>query len=305
MKYSRILQALAMEPWAIQQEKLHAICEVIASRIIAGQPVDAKFTPAQDRRIASKKGAVGVVPISGVISNRMNMVDNMSGGASTELIGKQFRAMVKNDDIKTIILDVDSPGGTISGVPELHDTIMAARGVKPIIAHVNALAASAAYWLASAADEIVVTPSGMTGSVGVYILHENWSKFLENEGVEITGVFEGDHKLEGNFWSPLSEEAIEHLQERVKTAYDQFISAIAAGRGVDKKTILENYGQGRAFGAKESVKRGMADRIGTFEETLDRFGVTADGRKAKSPDPAPHSLDLYKRRARLSEIKNA
>lgn len=305
MKHQRIINALAGEPWAIQQDKMTAVCEIIASRIVMGNDVNAQFTPAQDRKIASQEGSLGVIPIRGVVGNRMNMMNDSSGGMSCELVAKQFRAMVNNRDIKTIILDIDSPGGTISGVPELYSTIMEARGTKPIIAHVNSLAASAAYWIASAADEIVVTPSGMTGSIGVYTLHEDISQHLENEGIKETFIYEGENKVEGNPFEPLTDEAKEFLQARVKDSYDMFVSDVAKGRGVDVKTVLDKFGQGRAFNAKESVSRGLADRIGTFEATLTRFGVSADGRKADSLEPSIRGLDTIKRRAKLIEIQNA
>lgn len=305
MRYERILQALALEPWAMQQEKLSAVCEVVASRIIAGNPVDAKFTAAQDRKVAAQSGNVGVIPIHGVVGNRMSMVSNSSGGFSAEMAAAQFKAMLSNDDVKTIILDIDSPGGAVSGVPELHAAIMAGRGVKPIIAHVNALAASAAYWIASAADEIVVTPSGTVGSVGVYTMHQDISGYLEKEGIKMSIFDEGDFKTEGHPYGPLSEEAQEVIQSRVKEAYEMFVNDLAKGRGVDAKTVLDNYGQGRAFGAKEAIKRGMADRIGTFEETITRFGVNTDRRKAESLEPKQRSIAHMKRKAKVIALQTA
>src|SRR6266850_7722071 len=117
---------------------------------------------------------IAVIPVQGVLA-----LHPQSLGASVEEIDQDITAALADPRVDGILLDMDSPGGTVPGIPELGAKILAGRAVKPIVALANGLAASAAYWLASAAHEIIVTPSGEVGSIGVYMLHEDWSKNLD------------------------------------------------------------------------------------------------------------------------------
>ena len=159
------------------------------------------------------------------------MVDDISGpgGTSTERLGHQIDAAVNDDSIKTIILDIDSPGGSVAGVPEVADKIFKARDKKPVVAVANSMAASAAYWIGSAAQELVVIPSGMVGSIGVISAHTDVSKFEENQGFKTTLITAGKFKAEGNMFEPLGTEALESIQSVVDEYYDSFVSAVAPG----------------------------------------------------------------------------
>lgn len=271
MPYSLIMNAMLTEPWMLKKDKLIAVADFMSRKHVGVE--GAKFTPSQDRKVAEQRGSVMVIPVHGVISHRMNMMTDISGGTSTEKLGKAIDAAIANADIKAVILDIDSPGGAVSGTPELADKIYASRGTKPIIAQVNAMAASAAYYLAAAADEIVVTPSGEVGSIGVYMLHQDVSAMMDEAGVKNTFIYAGEHKVDGNPYEPLGEAGKEEFQKHVDEAYDMFVAAVAKGRGVSVQTVLDKFGQGRVFGAKEAVRLGMADRVGTLSDTLTRFGV--------------------------------
>lgn len=281
MQYLRILAAFAGQPWALQPEKLEAISSFLMFQARGG-----KFSPEEiqqrisDRRAAeatAAPGGVAVLQVHGVIAQRMGMMGDISGGTSTEALAAGFRTALAEDTVKAIIFHHDSPGGGTYGVDELAAEIRNARGVKPIIAQVDSVSASAAYYLASQADEIVVTPGGEAGSIGVYSVHEDISALLEKEGVKPTLIKadNGIYKAETNNLAPLSADARQYLQDRVNAAEDAFIKAVAAGRKVSQATVRDNYGKGRMFGAAELVKRGMADRVGTMQETLQRFGVSA------------------------------
>ncbi|MGU3494221.1 S49 family peptidase [Xanthobacteraceae bacterium A53D] len=146
-------------------------------------------------------------------------------------------------------------------------------GDKRIVAHINALAASAAYWLASQADEVVVTPSGRAGSIGVYTVHEDVSAALDKAGVKRTYISAGEYKVEGNETEPLPDEAREYIQARVNESYRLFVADVASGRGVSPEHVLAEFGKGRVFGSAELLKRGMVDSIATLDETLARLGA--------------------------------
>jgi ClpP class serine protease len=148
------------------------------------------------------------------------------------------------------------------------------------------MAASAAYWVASQASEIVATPGGDVGSIGVYSMHQDISQALAAEGVTTTLVHAGEFKIEGNPFSPLEAVAREHLQARVDQAYGQFVLAVASGRGVKPAEVEADYGRGRLVGAREALAAGMIDRIETFDATLARYARPASGvdysRRAKA-----------------------
>lgn len=284
VKFDSILRAVSARLWAIDPEKGQEVMDFLAFRASGGMlsAADIAAISAQNKRPAMQvKGAVAVLPVYGVIAPRMNMMTEMSGGTSLELLGAQFDALVEDPKIGAIVLDFDSPGGTVQGVPEMASKIEAARGTKPIIASVNHLAASAALWLASKADNIAISPSAQIGSIGVYNVHFDESGAMEKEGIKATIVQAGKYKTEGNPWQPLSDEAKAHLQQNVDNIYADFVRAVAKGRGVTQATVLSDYGQGRVLDAKQAVKVGMADRIATLYEVLGE--LTGGKRRAVKP----------------------
>jgi signal peptide peptidase SppA len=281
MKYLRILLAFGGEPLAIQREKLAAITDFLLFKAAGGElsaeEVAARITKKRDAEITEKPGSVALIPVYGVLAQRMDMFMDISGGTSYSSLRQMLHTAIASDEVKAVVLDVDSPGGTVPGTEELAAEIRALRGGdKPIIAQVNSLAASAAYWIASAADEIVVTPSGRAGSIGVYTAHDDVSEFLKQRGVKRTYLAAGKYKVEGNEAEPLGEDARAHIMELVEQSYRRFVGAVAEGRGVTKSRVEDSYGQGRIFGAEALVERGMVDRIGTLEQTLARFGAATE-----------------------------
>ncbi len=273
MKYEHVVNAVYNQPWAIRSEMLVTIMELIAFRA-AGNTLTEEEIQERIGTVAhgaqSRSGAVAVLPLFGVMSQRMNMMSAMSGGTSTELFGKMFKDAVNDPAINGIVLDIDSPGGSVFGVQELAQTIMDARGTKPIIALANSMAASAAYWVASAADEIVVTPGGQVGSIGVLTAHSDLSVALEMAGESITLISAGKKKVDANPIEPLAPEAKADLQGQVDTYYTSFVGAVAKGRGVTPSAVRSGFGEGGMVGAVEAVKLNMANRVGTLETAISR-----------------------------------
>lgn len=275
MLYERIARYVSQNLWAITSEKMADLLSVLAYRA-AGH----EFTPeeiqgrigAVSRDGATQGGGVAVIPIRGVIAHRMGGMDESSGGMSTERIGAMLDQVAADPNIRTIAYDVDSPGGTVPGVQELAAKMFALRGTgKRQIAQVNSMACSAAYWLASQCDEIVCLPSGTAGSIGVFCAHEDMSAALEKEGIRVTLISAGKHKVAGNPFEPLSDDERAVVQARVDTAYAQFVKDVARGRGTTPAAVRSGYGEGRALDAKDAKASGLVDRIGTMEETMDRL----------------------------------
>lgn len=303
MKYSRIMSAVMSTPWAIRSDKLMTIVsflrfkadggdvspeEIAAIKQTAKEPIyialafdgdDALEAANPSSSGRSKAGNIAVLPISGTISHRAGLMADISGGTSTEKFTQWLRAAVADPTVKAIVLDIDSPGGTVDGVPELADEIYKANQSKPVTAVANTQAASAAYWLGSQAKEFVVTPSGEVGSIGVFGAHEDMSQALDKAGVKVSLVSAGKYKTEGNPFEPLSEEARAALQDSVNTYYDMFTRAVARGRQSDPQSVTNGFGQGRMVSANKAVKMGMADRVATLDQTLARLG-------ARTPMPA-------------------
>lgn len=276
MKYINVLMACAAEPWAMEKSKLVSVANFLRFKAAGGNysaEEVARITQKTEREIQKSDGQIGILPIHGVIGERMNMLDDISGGTSTELISKQFRAMLNDDSVKAIIGDFHTPGGVARSVEELGQEFYEARGIKPMIAQINTCAASAGYWLAAQFDEVVVTPSGQAGSIGVYTLHEDISEMLAMEGIKETFIYAGEFKVIGNSFEALSDEAKSIMQQRVDELAASFVRSVARGRNVSLTHVNEQFGQGLMFGASELVERGMADRIATMAETLERFGV--------------------------------
>jgi signal peptide peptidase SppA len=272
MKYQHILSYVASTLWAIEPGKLNEILSILAFRA-SGQEfssgeIQARIGSRDARTPVSGGSSVAVVPIHGVIAHRMGAMDDTSGGTSTERIGAMLRQAQANPDVGSIVLDIDSPGGTVPGVQELAAEVFSMRGGKRIVAHVNSLAASAAYWIASQADEIVSTPSGSAGSIGVFSAHQDMSKALEAAGIDVTLISAGKFKVEGSPFAPLSAEAKAFMQGRVDEAYKQFVHDVARGRGVSAADVRGGYGEGRVLTAKDAIAAGLIDRVATMDATL-------------------------------------
>ena len=229
------------------------------------------------KRLPSVRGTIGVLPLRGVITQRGFgglMAFLFGDGASTVTYGEAFDVLIADDQVGAIVLDIDSPGGTVDGVTELAAKIRAGREVKPVVAVANSMAASAAYGIASAASQVVVIPSGKVGSIGVYTMHVDTTAADEAEGVKITIVKAGKYKAEA--LEPLTSEAEAAMKKTVDTYLDQFVSDVAKGRGVSASVVRKTYGEGRVVLAKDALAAGMVDRIATLEEVL--AGMQASGR---------------------------
>lgn len=243
-------------------------------------------------------GQVAVIPIRGYLSYQPSFFSEIFGGAVVTRIRANLRAAVADPAVRAILLAVDSPGGEVSGIPELAAEIRAARESKPVVAVADTLAASAAYWLASQASAFYVMPSGLVGSIGVFTVHLDMSGMLEQDGVKATIVKAGEYKAEGNPYEPLSDEAKAHLQDRVDEVYQAFVGDVAAGRGVTPAVVRADYGQGRTLSAKPAKAAGMVDAIGTFDDALARAGRLRTPRQTA----AAQAADLEIRQRRLTAI---
>src|SRR3989304_875421 len=197
MRYQRICRYVSETPWAITPEKMADLLEVLTFRAAGGvfppEEIQAAIGAPRSAASASQSDAVAVIPLRGVIAHRMDALDEASGGTSVERFGQMFRAALADAAVGSILLDVDSPGGTVPGVQELATEMLRARATrtKRVGAVANSLLAS------SAADEIVAIPSAAVGSIGVFSVHEDLSERAKQLGIKVTVVSAGKYKTEG------------------------------------------------------------------------------------------------------------
>lgn len=258
--------------WAVLPETM-ALISAVARGELTVEAAAARGRPRAAMREERPRGeSVTAISLRGLVTPRGTVLDQLCGtGGGLEAFSQSLAEAAADSDVAAIVLDIDSPGGLSSMVAETAAEIRAARTRKPVVAVANTLAASAAYWLAAQADEVVVTPSGYVGSVGVYATHVDISGAEQIQGIRTTLVSAGRYKTEANPYAPLSDEARAGIQEMVDEAYGQFIAGVAVGRGVDEATVRGSYGEGRVLSAERAVRAGVADRVATLSETMARF----------------------------------
>jgi signal peptide peptidase SppA len=291
--YEHVIAAAVRTPWAIDPDSQAwaAIRSVLSIRAAGGRLSDSDIRARVDAAQAAQGprrgrgqtvGSVGVIPIYGVIMPRANLMTEYSGGTTVSGLRAAFREALGDESIGAILFDVDSPGGQVDGIEELAAEIRAARGQKPMLALSNTIMASAAYYLAAQADEIIAAPSSLTGSIGVYTVYVDESRADEMAGVDVTIYKAGKYKAEGAY-GPLSEEAAAAVQQRIDDYYGQFVGAVAKGRGVTAAAVRSGYGEGRALTADRAKAAGLVDRIDTFDGAIRRL---ATGRVTTRPTSA-------------------
>lgn len=276
----------------VEQLKLAAAVELSPERIEAMQ----KLAPKAATEVSpSGGGKVAIIPLQGVITPRGGLISLLTGGSPFGLNGfrQELREAASDEEVASIILAIDSPGGLVDLVPETAAEVAAIGAHKRIVAVAHTEICSAAYWIASQAAEMVGTPSGRIGSIGVFLCHEEISRMAEEMGVTLTTFRFGRFKAEGNPFEVLSDDAKEHLQEVVDTAGGMFVNAVAAGRGVSAADVEANYGEGRAFYATRAVEMGLADRVATIEQVIAEMTNSTDpsGPSAEDAPPVPSLED--------------
>jgi signal peptide peptidase SppA len=280
-RYSHIIRAIAELPWAIHPAAMDLMLEIVMRRASGAQlSEEEKATRVEAAKrlgpATSTPGSIAVLPLFGVIAPRIQMVEDVSTpGTVADRYGQAFTQAVNDPNIAAVVLQVDSPGGSVFGVEELGNLIYDARETKPVVAVVDTgMAASAGYWIASQASELVASPSSQVGSIGVIAAHDDISKMAELAGVKRTYITapEGGYKAEGNGWEPLSDEARAYAQELVDAYYDSFVGAVARGRKMGEKAVRsEQFAKGRLVTARKALEAGMVDRIETLGQTISRL----------------------------------
>lgn len=269
-RYQRVIRYVMEMPWAIKPEALGVIMDILEFRASGGvftaEEIEARTADLKRSNTVQRRKRVAVVPLYGTIMPRARLMGDISAGRSIEDFRDDLLDADADPDVSDIILDIASPGGSVEQVPEVAEVIRNLS--KPTVAVANTDAASAAYWLATQADELVVTPSGEVGSIGVWTAHQNIADAQAKAGIQTTLISAGKYKVEGHPFGPLDDEARAEMQAKVDHYYAMFVADVARGRGTDIDAVRNGFGEGRMVTAPDAVRMGMADRVATLDQVV-------------------------------------
>ena len=213
-------------------------------------------------------GGTAVLTVEGPLFNRGALLNENLGLATYEGLAVKLGQAARDPQVKAILLDLDSPGGEAVGAFELAATIRKIGAEKPTYAVVNGIACSAAYGLASACRAVITSADGLSGSIGVVAMHVDQSRALEKAGITPTLIYAGKHKTAGNPYEPLSKAVKGDLQQDINRYYALFLDSVAAGRGARLTRDAARKTEARTYIGRDAVTAGLADDVGTFDETL-------------------------------------
>ncbi|EME71395.1 hypothetical protein H261_03263 [Paramagnetospirillum caucaseum] len=280
---TRVLDAALSVPWAIHAPALTSILDIIArhevdpaalaawkQHMIPPDSPESLATRRADRMVGSHavmlRDGVAVVPVIGPIVRYAGMFTDISGGTALARLATDFQAALDNPEVKSILLEIDSPGGEANGIAEFAAQVRAAAARKPVTAYVGGMGASAAYWIAASAGEIVVSSTAMLGSIGTVAAMTDTRERDAKAGVRQYEFVSSQSPLKRP--DPATDAGRAAMQSLVDRLSAEFVTAVAAYRGVSAEAVLADFGQGGLLVGADAVAAGMADRLGSLESTL-------------------------------------
>lgn len=225
------------------------------------------LNPQEQRKPFAFANGMAIIPVSGSLINRFSYSYGWITGYN--FIRSQMSAALADEDVKGIVLDINSYGGEAAGCFELSADIRAARAVKPVIGVVDSNAYSAGYAIASACSKIVLTPSGGVGSIGVVAMHVDMSKALADAGYKVTFIYEAEHKVDGNPYAPLPDDVKANIQASIHIAYESFVALVAENLGMDPQKVRDT--KSRIYRAEEALSLGLIHAIATPNQAVQAF----------------------------------
>ncbi len=253
--------------WAIKIDALDGLQRVAQSFLQNPTEKISFFGLSEDRQNPKYKinNSTAIIQVHGPIAKRPGLF-SFFDSTNYEQLSRQFIEAEQDNEVKAIVLDIDSPGGVVSGTDEF--TNLVASSKKPVVAYSSGLMCSAAFWVGAAASKIIISKTAELGSIGVMQWHYDESKMDSDIGVERTVLTAGEFKAVGHSAAPLSDRDRGVMQGELQYLYDVFIDAIAKNRGVSTESVQKNMADGRVFIGVQAVEAGLADQIGTFEDAI-------------------------------------
>ena len=225
---------------------------------------------------------IATLPVIGPLTKRTSFWSFLFGASSYEDIRNAFDAAIADDAVRGVVLDIDSPGGVVNGVDALSEAIYNARDEKPVVAFANGLMASAAYWIGSAAEAVIGSKTSEVGSIGVIMVHRDFSRYEDNLGVKTTYITAGKYKALGNDAEPLSYEARQTFEAELNKIYTVFVDTVARNRDASSETVREDMADGRIFIGQDAAAAGLIDDVGTIEDAVAMAASMIDDNGSKS-----------------------
>jgi len=259
----RTVEAIFSRPWAILPENLETIVK-IASREHDAEALQAKLgKPLEYTRSVTMRGDTAIIPIHGSIFRYANIFTEISGATSTEVLARDISEAADNPSVSNIVLEINSGGGQADGISDLAALIRKTAQLpdKRVVAYVEGIGASAAYWIASAANHIVASKASMVGSIGVVF---TLTKGEDDERLEIVSSVSPKKRPDVS-----TAEGRSQIQRWADRLGEVFLSDVAENRGVSYEEAFDLFGQGDMLIASEALERGMIDEIGTLEGLLE------------------------------------
>lgn len=231
---------------------------------------------------------IAVLPVSGTLVSKTRSLQPYSGMTGYNGIIARLQQAISDPGVDGILLDMDTPGGMVSGAFDCADIIARMRDIKPVWALANDMNCSAGQLIASSASRRLVTQTGRTGSIGVMMAHSNYGAALKTNGVEVTLIYSGDHKVDGNPYEKLPKDVRADFQTRIDATRKMFAEKVSAYTGMSVQAVLDT--EAAVFTGQESVDNGLADELvnntdalGVMREALDRRKKTTTGGTMPSP----------------------
>ncbi len=268
LNYPQLAARIFNVPLLIAPAKLEVILSVLGPKMSFEAPAlrlsTHDITPA--KKPYRVEEGVAIIPVRGTLLQRAMGVDALSGLCSYAGIRADFDQALNDRDVRGILFDIDSPGGEAAGVFDLADHIYNARGEKPITAIANEQATSAAYLIASSADQVIATRTAYTGSIGVVTSHLDVSKATDRRGIAVTYIYAGKHKIDGHPFAPLPDNVRANIQGNVNEIYDLFVETVARNRGREPDEVRATEAAVFMGGAANEFH--LLDDVKTFDQTL-------------------------------------
>lgn len=225
----------------------------------------------RDRLPIQTDGTTAIVSMTGpMMKNPGWILQRIFGFCSTRDVAAALQAAAQDEQIRNIVLRIDSPGGTVDGTAELGDTVRQVGAIKPVIAQVDGMCASAAYWVASQASKIQAGRNDLAGSIGARMMVYDFSGLFEQAGIKALAIDTGEFKSVGAEGTEVTERHQEYLQGLIDSLFEDFSTAVKSGRGMNEKQF-KAVADGRMFVATTARDMGLIDGIRTMDETIGAF----------------------------------
>ena len=287
--------------WALEAQNLIEIQGIFQTHL-RGDKIDIVGVEArlgrplanEQKKYTVREGGVAVLAVEGVLAPKANLFTEISGGASTQMLGNQMRSAMADSSVRSLVLEIDSPGGSVFGTPELSDIIFEGCKVKPIISVATAQMCSGALWVGTSANaSYLSSPMVQAGSLGV-VMRRSYQP-ADASGPVVEEITAGKYKRVGSPDKPLNKDEKAYYQAQADHMYVVFATAMAKNLGVSVDIVLDRMADGRVFIGQQAIDCGLVSGFSTVDAMVEQLATNpakfASRRKAVfavgSPSPKP------------------